>query len=198
MKTVICVGGDGKRMGGILKPLLFKDGKTILEHIIDNLLNQGIDKDDIIFLINDKKIFTKLGFHTSDNFKGIKKFLEDDEDFLLLVGDSIINFNINDMYRFHKLNSKIPTVLLKDYKIEYGVIEDNKWIEKPIKQIVVGAFIFNRKHIINEFNIPKMVGKKFNQYKTKNNFIHLTRMEDYKKWQEERRKRFPEKIWSLS
>ena len=179
MKAVILVGGEGKRMGGIIKPLLKKNNRTVLQYIIDSLNNYGIN--DIILITNEKKEFDRLGYETVKDFTGLKQIIK--EDFLLLTGDTIANINFNDLINFHNKNPNSTTVVTQDYEIPYGVIENGKWIEKPVKEIAIGIFICKLGDLIDDFSTFTSSIKNFRTYKFNGNFIHLTTKEDYEKWE---------------
>jgi len=178
MKAVICVGGDGERAGGRIKPLMEKQKKNILERIIESLKKQNIKQ--IILLTNGKRIFDCLGYKTVNTFSGLKKILK--EDFLLIVGDSLIDFDFEEFHKFHKMNKHIPTILTSTYTIPYGVIENGKWIERPVKEIAVGAFILHPTKLNNLFDIPKIFSKEFKCFNGVRDLLHITTLEDYKRW----------------
>ncbi|MEK6834822.1 MAG: NTP transferase domain-containing protein [Nanoarchaeota archaeon] len=178
MKAAVLVGGEGKRMGGIIKSLLDKNGKTVLQYIIDGLNKYGIN--DIILITNGKNEFDKFGYKTVQSFAELKKFVKDD--FLLLVGDTIVNIDFNDLINFHNKNPKVMTIVTQDYQIPYGIIENGKWIEKPIKEIAIGIFICKPESLNNDFSVFTDSIKKFKTYKFNGNFVHLTKQEDYEKW----------------
>lgn len=178
MKAVILVGGEGKRMGGIVKPLLNKNGNTVLKYIIDGLNKYGIDE--VILITNGKNEFDNLGYKTVENFSELKKFVKDD--FLLLVGDTITDIDFNDLIDFHNKNPEVMTIVTQDYQIPYGIIENRKWIEKPVKEIAIGIFICKPENLNNDFSVFTNSIKKFKTYKFDGKFTHLTYPEDYEKW----------------
>ena len=178
MKAVILVGGEGKRMGGVIKALLKKEGKTVLEYIINSLNKYEINE--IILIANGKKEFDKFGYKTVNNFTELKKIIK--EDFLLLVGDTITDINFNELIEFHNKDHKHMTVVTQDYQIPYGVIENEKWFEKPIKEIAIGIFVCKPDNLTDDFSIFINSIKEFKTYKFNGNFIHLTKLEDYEKW----------------
>lgn len=178
MKAVILVGGEGKRMGGEIKPLLKKGKKTVLSYIIDRLNKYNIT--DICLVVNGKEEFENLGYKTVKNFTELKKIVK--EDFLLLMGDTIVDINFNDLINFHNKNPNYITVVTQDYEIPYGVIENKKWIEKPLKEIAIGIFVCKPENLTNEVDTFTSSIKNFKTYKFDGKFIHLTEQGDYKKW----------------
>src|SRR3989344_610833 len=177
MKAVIMVGGDGTRMNGKIKPLLKKNGKTLLSYVIDNLEKYNINE--IYLIINDKKYFKKLGYKTIKDLKELKNVFK--EDFILLVGDSIININFEDLINFHKTNPKLTTVVTHDYQIPYGSITNEGWVEKPKHEVAIGVFILKPENLKNSSYLPDFIGD-FKTFKFNGDFMHLTYSEDYIKW----------------
>lgn len=164
-------------MDGKIKPLLKKNGKTVLSYIIDNLSKYNID--DIYLIINDKKQFKKLGYKTIASLRELKNTFN--EDFLLLVGDSIINLDFEKFINFHKTNPELTTVLTYDYEIPYGAIKNNTWIEKPKQEVAIGIFIMKPKNLKDSDYLPDLIGK-FKTSKFEGKFTHLTYPKDYIKW----------------
>lgn len=177
MKAVIMVGGDGVRMGNKIKPLLEKNGKTVLSYIIDNLKKYNINE--IYLIINDKEQFKKLGYKTIVSLKYLKDTF--DEDFLLLVGDSILNLNFEEFIKFHKTKPELTTVLTYDYEIPYGAIKNKRWVEKPKEEVAIGIFVMVPKNLKYSDYLPDLIGE-FKTFKFVGKFTHLTYLEDYEKW----------------
>ena len=177
MKAVIMVGGDGTRMGYKIKPLLEKNGKTVLSYIVDNLKKYNINE--IYLIINDKKQFERLGYSTISSLNELKNIF--DEDFLLLVGDSIIDLDFEKFIKFHKTNPDLTTILTYDYEIPYGAIKDKTWIEKPKQEVAIGIFVIIPRNLKYSDYLPDLIGE-FKTFKFKGEFIHLTYPEDYEKW----------------
>ncbi len=174
MEAVILCGGQGKRMGlKTPKPLLEKNGKTVLEHIVGMLNKNGID--DITLKVDDRKEFDNLGYKTIKHLKDYKP----KGDYVLSTGDTMVDFDLKKMYNFHMKNASRVTVLTHDLEIPYGVISFGNWIEKPKTEIAVGMFIVNG--IVGN-SIHDLVKDGFSTYKTNTEFTHLTTQEDYEKW----------------
>lgn len=176
MKAVICVGGEGSRMGYKLKPLVMKNNKTLLENIIERLNVV----EEVILITNGKTEFDKLGYRIFNTFKELKQ--EINEDIILMVGDSIIDFDIEELINFHNSNKDIPTILVDNYQIPYGVIQDGIWIEKPTYKIAVGVFVLHTKILPDNFYIPDAFNSEFKIFPGTKNLLHLTTMEDFDKW----------------
>lgn len=177
MKAVIMVGGNGKRMGNQIKPLLEKNGKTVLSYIIENLKKYNLNE--IYLIINNKNIFEELGYKTIPSLKELKD--EFNEDFLLLVGDSIIDLDFDKFISFHKTNPELTTVLTYDYEIPYGAIKDKTWIEKPKQEVAIGIFVMTQNNLKHSDYLQDSIGE-FKTFKFEGKFTHLTYPEDYEKW----------------
>jgi len=177
MKVVILVGGDGKRMGNKIKPLLKKKGKTVLSYIIDNL--KKYDLNDIYLIINNKKQFKKLEYKTVRDFKELRSVIK--EDFLLLVGDSIINIDFKKLINFHNTNPAFATVVTSNYEIPYGTIDNGTFTEKPKQEVAIGIYILKPENLKDYFYVPDMIGN-FKTFKFEGEFVHITTFGDYQQW----------------
>lgn len=140
--VVIMAGGKGMRLQpytNILpKPLMPIGEKTITEHIMERFEDAGCSKFSMI--VNYKKHFIKAYFRDNE----IKRDIEfiDEEEFLgtagglrLLIGkyrdsffvsncDIIIEGDYADIYKYHKKNKNIATIVcaVKNMTLPYGVI----------------------------------------------------------------------------
>lgn len=128
MIAVILAGGWGTRLGDMTKntpkPLIQIGEKSVLEHIIDRLNNQGITQiivkvhylpEQIIKKIGDKALFyyEPVLFDWKETVKKLKEWLEN-EDFLLINGDTINELNYNEMQCYHKPGT--ITALMDDWR----------------------------------------------------------------------------------
>jgi NDP-sugar pyrophosphorylase family protein len=158
MKALILANGEGER----LRPLTEKmqkamvpiNGKPAMQIIIEHLkqsgvtdfiLAVGIKKEQVIDYFKDGKDFgVKIEYSinqvpqgTAGELSAAKKFLNNEEDFLVYYGDSLTNINFNDFYKFHKSNSGIITSpVMKEIYVESGIYlcENNtalSFTEKP-------------------------------------------------------------------
>ncbi len=154
MKVVIPVAGVGTRLRphthAIPKVLMRTAGKTILEHIIDDIL--PLKPDEIIFIIGylgDKiKDFAKgkyknvkTTFITQKEYNGLgaaiylaNEKVSPDEELVIILGDTLIRGNLK---KFIKLGDNVIAVKSVDNPSKFGVIETTKqgtiakFIEKP-------------------------------------------------------------------
>ena len=173
--VVIMAGGEGIRMKpftNILpKPLIPVNEKTVLEHIIDNFLDQSINrfyisinfKSEIIkafvqdlnkkLKINIKIVKENKPLGTCGSLKLLEKKIN--ENFFVSNCDTLVNINFNEAMKFHKKNNNFLTIISckKKFQIPFGILKiDNKnklkiMNEKPIKTFFVntGVYIFNPK-----------------------------------------------------
>jgi glucose-1-phosphate cytidylyltransferase len=94
----------------------------------------------------------------------MKKFLDENENFLVTYGDGLSNVNLNKLIKFHKRMNTIATLTAVNPPERFGVVDikENKVVsfrEKPKKQgtrINGGFFVFNQsimKYLKNEKTI---------------------------------------------
>lgn len=127
MKAVILAGGFGTRMGNFCetspKPLTLVCGKPVLQHQIEALKKEGVTQ--FVFVLHHfaDKIMNYFGDGASFGIEisyfcekeplgtaGALTHLDLKEDFLLLNGDLIFDFCLEDMVRFHKENHALATL----------------------------------------------------------------------------------------
>ncbi len=154
MKVVIPVAGVGTRLRphthAIPKVLMRTAGKTILEHILDDIL--ALKPDEIIFIIGylgdkiekfakEKYNKVKTSFITQEEYNGLgaaiflsEKNVDPDEELLIILGDTLIR---GDIKKFVKLGDNVIAVKSVENPTKFGVIEIDKagnitkFIEKP-------------------------------------------------------------------
>ncbi|MCM1334247.1 MAG: sugar phosphate nucleotidyltransferase [Bacteroides sp.] len=157
MKAVILAGGEGTRLRpmtcAIPKPMIPICGKPVIEYILDLLARHGC-REAVIAVRYKKESLERrfaagsykgisLGFSEESDPLGtagcVKKAAADfDEDFLVISGDAICDFDLGEAFRFHRSSGADATILTKrvDDPREYGlIIEKNGVItdfsEKP-------------------------------------------------------------------
>lgn len=157
MKAVILAGGEGTRLRPITcnlpKPLVPVAGKPVLEYILELLEDNGCTEAVIAVRYRGEKIerhfssgrFGKIAVSFSHETKPlgtagcVKKAAEGfNEDFIVISGDAICDFELEKALKFHKESGAEATVITKrvDDPREYGlIIEENGEIrdfcEKP-------------------------------------------------------------------
>ncbi len=152
MQAVILAGGAGARLGKLTKnlpkPLVKIGSKSVLEHQIILLRSFGIKDIFILTGFKGEKIHQALGngqklgvkirydhgpveWNTADRVMHAKKYIKND--FLLLYGDVMINFDLKKFIKFHKSNHKnqLATLVIhpNNHPLHSDVVElgsDNK------------------------------------------------------------------------
>lgn len=79
---------------------------------------------------------TGLDTQTGGRLKRLKRFLENEESFMLTYGDGVADININNLLEFHKSNGKLATVTTVRAPARFGRIgfkdkQITKFYEKP-------------------------------------------------------------------
>ncbi len=160
-KAVILAGGYGTRLAPITqtlpKPLVQVLEKSVLEHILDNLQNLGIREVVMSTMYLREKIIDKIGNRYKDINIGyeneeipigtaggaktaaLKLNLREDENFLIVSGDGIFDFDLRGAVSFHESKSALATIVTYSHPkpLDYGIILSDKdgrikrFIEKP-------------------------------------------------------------------
>ena len=128
-KAIILAAGHGKRMGDLCakipKPMLLIENKPIIEHTIQELFKCGIKEigintfyhsniiekyiqeqsySNVITLIKEDKLSGTAGALTL-----FKDFLKEDENFIVIAGDILTDFDYKRLINFHLQNSALGT-----------------------------------------------------------------------------------------
>lgn len=172
MKVVILCGGKGTRLGFetkiIPKPMAKIDSNPIILHIINYYKRFGF-KEFILAIgykgkiIKDyfkrknsslqiKCVDTGTNTLTGGRLLKLKKYLINDEHFMLTYGDGLTNQNLNKLKDFHIKKKKIATMTIVRPPVRFGEVKINgflikKFMEKPqIKNnwINGGFFVFKK------------------------------------------------------
>jgi glucose-1-phosphate cytidylyltransferase len=180
MKIIILCGGLGTRLGletkMTPKPMVKIGGKPILEHIINIYTKYGF-KHFILALgykgkiiqeyfknnSNIKCVNTGLKSNTGARLYKLKKYFNENENFMLTYGDGLSNQNIKKLLNFHIKHKKIGTITAVRPPARFGEVIIKKKIlvdkfqEKPrvsSSWINGGFFVFNYKifNYINDTN----------------------------------------------
>jgi mannose-1-phosphate guanylyltransferase len=169
MKVLLLCAGRGTR----LKPLTDKtpkclikvNGIPIIGHILDNF-SKGFDVVEPFVNLNylPLEIVKELKHYvtyiaepkllgTAGTIREFGKYLDDNENFFVVNGDTITNVSVANMEYIHKKKKLIATIFTKDNEVHCG-----------------GTYIFNRKildyipqvkpYSIHEDLIPKLLKKK--------------------------------------
>ncbi|MCG4662742.1 NTP transferase domain-containing protein [[Clostridium] innocuum] len=141
--VVIMAGGKGTRLHPyteiLPKPLIPIGTKTITERILDSFKSFG--SNEFYMIVNYKKEFIKAYFADKKNQYNIQfieentfmgtggglKLIEDklETDFVLSNCDILVDIDISDVYKFHKKNKNLVTIVgvTKKMVIPYGVLK---------------------------------------------------------------------------
>jgi NDP-sugar pyrophosphorylase family protein len=201
IQAVILAAGRGTRMGdltnNIPKPMLFVDGKPILEHILNNLPEEVSE---IIFVIGHKGELIKDYFGDSYNGKDIKYVEQKDLNgtagavhcakdllngkFLVLNGDNF--YHHSDLKKFINYDLGVLTKEV-DNPCEFGIVKTDEngnlleIIEKPTEYVGnlanIGAYVLNKKFFNydlvkkkvsdKEYGLPQTLARMAKDYKVK-------------------------------
>lgn len=219
MKAIILAGGEGTRLREIIKdvpkPMASVGDKPFLEYLVLQISKWNIR--DIVLSVGYKKEIIKTYFTTGDTWGvkilyseeveplgtggAIKKAakLIDDEDFIVMNGDSFLDVDFNQLITFHKSRQSMTTMGLMyvDSTNRYGRVEiDDKgnvirFSEKGIDVsglVNGGVYVFNRKIIdkipdgkvlLEKEILPKLINQGLYGIETKGFFIDIGVPKDY-------------------
>ncbi len=151
-------GGFGTRLrpltNNLPKPMVPIVNKPMMEHLVSLLKMHNITDyimllyylPDVIkdyfgdgskFGVNIEYVFPQRDFGTAGAVKCAEKYINDD--FLVISGDVLTDFNLSEFYNFHSSKESIATISLysSDNPLQYGIVlmdSDNKivqFLEKP-------------------------------------------------------------------
>jgi len=158
MKAVVMAGGFGTRIqpltASVPKPMIPVLNRPMMEYIIEALKNAGITdivvllyfKPEVIqnyfgngkeFGVNIEYVLPGDDFGTAGAVKQAEKFL--DERFIIVSGDLITDFNIQEILGFHEVKCSKATITLTSVPdpLQFGVVITDKnskilrFLEKP-------------------------------------------------------------------
>ncbi len=174
MKVVILCGGRGTRLAEetkiIPKPLVKVGNKPILLHIINYYKKFGIKnfiiatgyKGILIKKYFEKKQFKKLNIQiidtglntlTGGRLLRLKKYLFDQQNFMLTYGDGLSDVDLNKSLKFHLRHKKVATLTAVRPPVRFGelsikvndVTQFREKLQSKSGWINGGYFIFNKK-----------------------------------------------------
>ncbi|MDD5312043.1 MAG: NDP-sugar synthase [Dehalococcoidia bacterium] len=168
MKAIILVGGEGVRLRpltyAVVKSMVPVLNKPFLEHVIKNLVSQGISEIILAMGYKPESIYQyfkkgtgfdcKLVYSLEDKPLGTAGAIKNaaghiDNTFFVLNGDTFSDIDYNAMLRFHRHNRSMATIALTRVEdpTRFGVVEaDEKgkvkaFIEKPAPDKVTSHWI---------------------------------------------------------
>ncbi len=157
VKAFILAGGNGTRLApmthSIPKSMMLVKGKPILEHMINRLKEAGfIDivlavgylKENVMDYFGDGSAFgVRIHYAIEERLLGTGGALKAygsnlKEDFIMLNGDNLFDFDLSKIYKFHKKKRPLITIGLNevDDVSRFGVarLQENRiieFVEKP-------------------------------------------------------------------
>ena len=198
LKVILLCGGKGERLypltNDIPKPLLKIKDKPILSYIIEHLAKY--DLHDLVITTGYKadrisdfiyKNYPESGFKLVDSgdvdiIKRIQDGMVDDNDFLVLYGDTISNIQIDKLVRYHRSNDKPATMTVWPFRTQFGIVDLGKdgqvvgFQEKPKldKWINIGYFLFSNefKSVIKAYDSFEVFLKAISEKRMLNAFKH--------------------------
>jgi len=167
VQAVIMAGGFGKRLRPLTdevpKPMLSVGGKPLMERIIGQLRESGIEQINITMHYKPEKIIDYFGdgggFGVKLNYinesqplgtAGALGLMEKPDNPLLVInGDILTQVNFRAMLAYHQEHKADLTVAVSkyDFKVPYGVVESDgvfvrEIVEKPSLSFFVNAGIY--------------------------------------------------------
>ena len=176
MNIILLCGGKGLRLRPLTenlpKPLAKLNGKPILHYVLNHLkdfdvkkvtVSVGYQSHKIIDYLSSQKLPWKTDISNAgdvDIISRIIKVLEnnnDNEEFIVLYGDTISDVNLNTLRNFHSNHNRPITISTWPLKLQFGIVnidEDSKVIdfrEKPKSDIWINiGYIYFNKHIFKD------------------------------------------------
>ncbi len=202
-KLFILAGGRGSRLKPLTnktpKPMLKINGKPILEHIILNAKNFGLNE--IIISVNYLSNQIKKYFNDGSKFGVSIKYLEEKqpmgtvgsislinqipkESIFVINGDIITDIDFQQMLNYHEANNSFATMAVRVFESKeiFGFVKTNGtkimgFEEKPIKRTYInsGIYILHPKSI----NLLKHIVKHEEKLDMPDLFNHI-RLKKYK------------------
>lgn len=171
--AVVLAGGQGLRLRPLTndapKAMVIAAGKPLLQWIIEWLKRNGVHnivigvaykREKVMDYFGDGKRFgvsIEYSAHTVEGgtSEGFRRAIErhvNDEVFLAMNGDELVDLSASDFVEFHSLNKGIATIAVGPLRSPYGVVrlEGNDVIgfdEKPILRshyVSMGTYVFSR------------------------------------------------------
>jgi mannose-1-phosphate guanylyltransferase / phosphomannomutase len=160
MKTVLLAGGEGSRLRPLTvnrpKPMVPLVNRPVMGHLVELLRRHGLTDivatlqyraQDFEHYFGDGSGFgVRMGYSveqhplgTAGSVKKVEKLLDSEDPFLVVSGDALTDFNLNEIVEFHKRVGAALTIALcrVPNPLDYGVImlDDEgrveRFLEKP-------------------------------------------------------------------
>lgn len=166
--AVVMAGGEGQRLRPYTentpKPMLHINGRSILEHIISDLVTAGVER--VFISVNYKAEVITNYFGNGDRFGVVIEYLREteklgtagslyllpvlhEEPILVMNGDVMTSMNYTNFYAFHRKHRGVMTVATTEYNVHvpFGTIETvNQFlisvVEKPKVRFQCNAGVY--------------------------------------------------------
>jgi glucose-1-phosphate cytidylyltransferase len=176
MNIILLCGGKGLRLRPLTenlpKPLAKLNGKPILHYVLNHLkgfdvkkvtVSVGYQSQKIIDYLSSQKLPWKNEISNAGDVDIIFRIIkalendDDDEEFIVLYGDTISDVNLNTLRNFHCNHNRPITISTWPLKLQFGIVGiDEKsnvvdFREKPKSDIWINiGYIFFDKYILKE------------------------------------------------
>lgn len=206
--VLIMAGGTGSRLRPFTencpKPMLTIGKKPILEILLDQLIDNGFSnfylsvnylkekimdyfEDGSKWDVNIQYLIEKKPLGTAGSISLLPKEIK--KPFIVMNGDILTKFNLNQLLDFHNKNNSFTTICAREYEvtIPFGVLEKEgielkKIIEKPTYKnyVCAGLYAFEPKVLeyLNE-NEAKDMPNLINEIKELNKKVILCPIHEY-------------------
>ncbi len=214
--AIILAGGKGERLRPVTndrpKPMVEINGKPILAYQLQQMTQAGVEE--VVFAVSYHKEVLQAHVANGESYGilaaysiedtplgrggGIKQAMRELsdgwEDVLITNGDNLWKLDIADIYKQHKCNNALVTMVVSPLKSPYGIVEFDEayqvlgFREKPVLPhwINSGVYIFNKElynmlpdigdHETETF--PKLPKERFFVYKSENYWRGVDTMKD--------------------
>ena len=146
--AVVLCGGRGSRLGAVSekmpKPMVEVQGRPMIWYIVLNLYKHGVREfifplgymghsirdyiSNEFYHIDCKLHFKETGENTpiAGRINQIMHLIDEEDDFLLVNGDTFFDFDLNKMFCMHKNNKSLLTLSSISVKSAYGLIVEDQ------------------------------------------------------------------------
>ncbi|MGE6575988.1 sugar phosphate nucleotidyltransferase [Paenibacillus xylanexedens] len=154
---ILCLGYQGHVIKEFFKNYKFymTDSTIKLGDSLNPFFHEGHDERDWVVTLSE----TGVQSGTATRISKIKKYIGEDEDFILTYGDGVANVDVNKLISFHKKNKKLLTVTGINPPGRFGEIEFDhsntvtKFHEKPNgNNFISGGYFICDKRIFSYFD----------------------------------------------
>ena len=178
-KVIILCGGKGRRLRpltkSIPKPLIYLNGKPLLQHIIESYQKQNLNdfilctgyrSQDIEAFIENSKFkaeieISNLGEDASmlERLYQVRHLI--DERAIVTYGDTYTDLDAQNLLNFHLKKEAMLTIITAEIQSPFGIITQNpegkltSFNEKPVFSYYIGSFLVEKK--VLDFIPPELL-----------------------------------------